>query len=287
MNYTPVEEINNLNCNGYVFTYLFNAMYAYEKFVASFEKDTDFKYDEIFSPCMYIKDRYNDKFVDIIIPFSKRVIGKKRELINKWFGEFCGERNGFEFCGQRNGETLSKYKASRFAYENRKKRKLEQCSADSTQTDVDTKTVLPESSVPRKRARKVDILKKLFEMQNEDYDYGKVSDDSIPASRYWKNQGRYREVYRKLYKKLVPSSGNALNSGGELLRCVSMINKRMYNDGDLPNDIYDMFSYLYRFTEVDRQFVHSWLQRQSDFKHLGLWIDEFIDATVQLVDSRQ
>lgn len=49
---------------------------------------------------------------------------------------------------------------------------------------------------------------------------------------YWNEKGRYQKMYNKLYKKLVPDRGCASTSDGELLRVISKIYYRYYNDGD-------------------------------------------------------
>jgi len=49
---------------------------------------------------------------------------------------------------------------------------------------------------------------------------------------YWSNKGKYQKAYDFLWKKLIPRSGKAKNSLGEVLRLVSRVYYRYYNDGD-------------------------------------------------------
>jgi len=48
---------------------------------------------------------------------------------------------------------------------------------------------------------------------------------------YWNSQGKHQTAYDKL-KNLVPDSGPADTHEGEILRAVSKIYYRYYNDGD-------------------------------------------------------
>lgn len=52
------------------------------------------------------------------------------------------------------------------------------------------------------------------------------------SNSYWGNTGKYNKFYSKLYDELVPLSGNAQTTDGELLRIISKIYYRYYNDGD-------------------------------------------------------
>ena len=49
---------------------------------------------------------------------------------------------------------------------------------------------------------------------------------------YWNNNGKHQELYKKLWKKLVPASGAATTRAGELLRASSRLYYRWFNDGD-------------------------------------------------------
>ena len=49
---------------------------------------------------------------------------------------------------------------------------------------------------------------------------------------YWNKTGKFYKAYDRFYKELVPSSGKASTPNGELLRVISKIYYRYYNDGD-------------------------------------------------------
>ena len=49
---------------------------------------------------------------------------------------------------------------------------------------------------------------------------------------YWANTGKFQKVYDYFWNKLVPSQGRADSPEGELLRNMSKIYYRYYNDGD-------------------------------------------------------
>lgn len=58
------------------------------------------------------------------------------------------------------------------------------------------------------------------------------------SDRYWGGGGKYQTEYNVLYNTIVPESGIADSSHGELLRLMSNAYYRYYNDGD--NTFYDM-----------------------------------------------
>ena len=49
---------------------------------------------------------------------------------------------------------------------------------------------------------------------------------------YWNRNGKHQATYNKLWDELVPLSGPAKTKEGELLRAMSRLYKRCYNDGD-------------------------------------------------------
>lgn len=49
---------------------------------------------------------------------------------------------------------------------------------------------------------------------------------------YWNNTGTYQDLYDRHFAKLVPKSGEAGTPHGELLRVMTNITYRFYNDGD-------------------------------------------------------
>jgi len=52
------------------------------------------------------------------------------------------------------------------------------------------------------------------------------------ASTYWERNGKEQKRYEELWEKLVPVSGPAKTKAGELLRAVSRVYYRWFNDGD-------------------------------------------------------
>lgn len=57
--------------------------------------------------------------------------------------------------------------------------------------------------------------------------------------RYWNQNGRYQKTYDYLWNKLVPASGKCNTPEGELLRNISKIYYRHYNDGDSYSNLID------------------------------------------------
>lgn len=49
---------------------------------------------------------------------------------------------------------------------------------------------------------------------------------------YWNKTGKYQGLYDTYFAKLVPKRGNACTPHGELLRVMTKILYRFYNDGD-------------------------------------------------------
>lgn len=54
---------------------------------------------------------------------------------------------------------------------------------------------------------------------------------------YWNKNGKYQKAYDYFYKKLIPESGKAEDPFGELLRVISWMYQRRYNDGDSYDDL--------------------------------------------------
>ena len=72
---------------------------------------------------------------------------------------------------------------------------------------------------------------------NNDEDSDNAEDEHVFSEQcYWNDTGKYQEEYNRLYKKYVPSSGAADTPQGNLLRVVSKISYRFYNDGDKSLD---------------------------------------------------
>jgi len=56
---------------------------------------------------------------------------------------------------------------------------------------------------------------------------------------YWNNKGKYQAEYDRLYKKYVPFFGKTDSPQGNILRLVSKIYYRCYNDGDTDMSEYE------------------------------------------------
>ena len=68
---------------------------------------------------------------------------------------------------------------------------------------------------------------------------------------YWNNQGKFQKQYDYYYNKLVPPEGDADNSIGNLIRIVSKIYYRKFNDGDSYYDLVDDMPSLYDLTKIE------------------------------------
>jgi len=74
---------------------------------------------------------------------------------------------------------------------------------------------------------------------------------------YWNNKGRYQDAYDKIWKCLIPKSGEASNPHAEAVRCISRIYYDYFNNGfcnaiedDEWTDFYeDMIYYVYEYLE--------------------------------------
>ena len=80
---------------------------------------------------------------------------------------------------------------------------------------------------------------------------------------YWMCSGKYQKDYDELWERLVPSRGNAATKAGEVLRAVSRIYYRWYNDGDriqprlnesVAVSAIKAFKYLYQFLDLGSGF---------------------------------
>ena len=77
---------------------------------------------------------------------------------------------------------------------------------------------------------------------------------------YWTCNGKYQKEYDELWARLVPPEGKAVTKAGEVLRAVSRIYYRWYNDGDRIQPSLDEwvaksstakgFNYLYQFRDA-------------------------------------
>ena len=80
----------------------------------------------------------------------------------------------------------------------------------------------------------------------------------MEKNSYWNNNGKYNMEYENLWRRLVPAEGKASTVAGEVLRAVSRLYYRWYNDGDriqvrlgewVAVSAIKAFKYLYQFHE--------------------------------------
>lgn len=76
----------------------------------------------------------------------------------------------------------------------------------------------------------LDSVKKEIKESNELVVF-EDDDTKITEGRYWDGKGEYQDEYNRLWDKLVPGSGSAETSHGELLRIISRIYYDWYNNG--------------------------------------------------------
>jgi hypothetical protein len=77
----------------------------------------------------------------------------------------------------------------------------------------------------------LDIKTDLYSDLDSDSD-SESDGNNYTKNSYWSNNGKYQQEYDRLFKKYVPSSGATDSEQGHILRVVSRIAYRFYNDGD-------------------------------------------------------
>lgn len=80
--------------------------------------------------------------------------------------------------------------------------------------------------------------------------------DEKNGGSYWDKKGKYQELHSKYYKKLVPGSGEATSSHGELLRMVNRLYYDVYNNG-LCNDKTEEVDYILKNVNKFSQYAPS------------------------------
>ncbi len=81
---------------------------------------------------------------------------------------------------------------------------------------------------------------------------------------YWNNNGKHQKEYETMWERLVPGEGPAATVAGELLRAVSRLYYRWFNDGDriqpsmdewaMSTSAVQAFNYLYQFRDPVTRF---------------------------------
>lgn len=73
---------------------------------------------------------------------------------------------------------------------------------------------------------------------------------------YWNEEGKYQNIYSKLYADLVEDSGSSETVQGELIRAISRLYHEYCNNGNCnANDNYQVNSYYKNFLKLIREFV--------------------------------
>jgi len=74
---------------------------------------------------------------------------------------------------------------------------------------------------------------------------------------YWCEKGKFQKAYDYFYPKLVPTRGYAKTPEGELLRIISKVYYRYYNDGDYYDSmIEDGYEKLTSIKDIDKKFLN-------------------------------
>jgi len=88
------------------------------------------------------------------------------------------------------------------------------------------------------------------------------------SQAYWSDNGKYQKAYDYFFNKLVPSSGTAETPEGELLRRLSRIYYRYFNDGDLYYHLLeDGYSSITNIEGLDKDFNRLFSSLESDLKY--------------------
>lgn len=97
---------------------------------------------------------------------------------------------------------------------------------------------------------------------------------------YWSNKGKYQKQYNIFYKKLVPQSGKAKTTDGELLRCISRFYYEKYNNGFCNDKSYEI-AYVNSYRFDDNALQVNKRPISIDEKMNEQLLDETIDAIVE------
>lgn len=84
---------------------------------------------------------------------------------------------------------------------------------------------------------------------------------------YWSGQGRYEELYKKLFDKLVTESGRCKTTHGELLRAISKIYYDLYNNGGCNLDVH--INHLHTLFQWKDEILHKVTNKGQVVKLIG------------------
>jgi hypothetical protein len=109
---------------------------------------------------------------------------------------------------------------------------------------------------------------------------------------YWNDNGKFQQFYDATYNKLVPSWGVAATKDGEIVRLISKIYYRYYNDGDTYESLTDpeegMFTSLYNNSHIhkeDGEIVDTMLlSYTNDYEKL---LEKCVDTILTRIMERQ
>lgn len=97
---------------------------------------------------------------------------------------------------------------------------------------------------------------------------------------YWNNNGMYQKKYDELYKKLVPLCGSAKTQEGELLRAITNIYYRKFNDGDKIGDYLSEYGGMFKLNDEYNEFLYDQGPRcNSDY-------DLMMNETIEFILSK-
>lgn len=106
----------------------------------------------------------------------------------------------------------------------------------------------------------------------------------MPSRSYWNSSGRYQKNYDHFRKLWVPAQGASNHPWGELLRVLSNVYYRVFNDGDSYDDILEwrnvnsVFYHNKRMPEKQRKEVENRLRQSDDLEND---LDSIVDYVLQ------
>ena len=117
----------------------------------------------------------------------------------------------------------------------------------------------------------------------------------MEKNTYWNNNGKYNHEYEILWRRLVPAEGKANTVAGEVLRAVSRLYYRWYNDGDrvtpsvdswaVTESVFSAFNFLYQFRDPGSGFSTKALMEDIVFaateEDYELALERALDAIIE------
>ncbi len=116
---------------------------------------------------------------------------------------------------------------------------------------------------------------------------------------YWHRNGKHQATYSKLWDELIPPTGSAKTKEGELLRAMSRLYYRWYNDGDkiepmleesvIDSSALNAWNYIYSYE--DERCETDWQNLALEIMHSGTdeeyekYLEEAADTVIEYVNS--